>query len=329
MTQKIFVDVSSARVQTLLEHTEHKGAKELDLDILYKLVNEQQQKISCNASAEITSSGTKAASDLSSGEVREGAGGPGVKKTKTASDVACTGEVLRTTKADCIGRKMTSEEPDGCDLSSVSTTPSSEVCTSSTEEHDASKPREATTVASDGDDFFCSDRSTLCTAASSTAPLNSTSSTAATEADVGHTSSIAAVDQPRKIQRNAGDEGMMQKTDQFATPAASLAEIIAQDCQIIRRETVPDHRELSEIEVLRLKQEERAYQKSVANVTAHGRHTARKEIKAATEGMALAGHFVLSFVGAFLCGYILLACILQLFELPSWAWIVWEGIRTT
>eukprot|EP00392_Amoebophrya_sp_AT5.2_P006357 g6369.t1 len=59
---------------------------------------------------------------------------------------------------------------------------------------------------------------------------------------------------------------------------------------------------LSEIEILRLKQEERQYQRSVANVTTQGVTTARGEIRAASEGVAMAGHFVLSFLGAFLCG---------------------------
>ncbi|CAD7941811.1 unnamed protein product [Amoebophrya sp. A25] len=93
--------------------------------------------------------------------------------------------------------------------------------------------------------------------------------------------------------------------DKQRSKKSDLLQGIMQDCQIVRRERDADDpsSNLTEIECMRLRQEERAYQRSVANVTVQGHQTARRDIRAASEGIATAGHFVLSFVGAFLCGF--------------------------
>ena len=95
-------------------------------------------------------------------------------------------------------------------------------------------------------------------------------------------------------------------------PADEYVEISAllDGCEIVRRE--PQHQTanlsaLSEMELMRLKADERRYQKSIANVATalHGTGGGKSEIKSASESLAFASHFILAFGSAFLLGYYL------------------------
>jgi len=84
----------------------------------------------------------------------------------------------------------------------------------------------------------------------------------------------------------------------------SLDKLLA-GCEVVaRKEKKEDLTHLSEIEILRLKAEEKKYQRSVALVRPWQRNiSAREDLKEASSSMAFAAQFILSFVGAFLLGY--------------------------
>ncbi len=100
-------------------------------------------------------------------------------------------------------------------------------------------------------------------------------------------------------------EGEAKKSD---GDAIDLARVM-RECQIIRRERSPrraKHENLSEMELLRLRADERAYQRSVKNVMpagGYGNVAVGKELRAVSKSVGMAGHFVMAFIGAFLFGY--------------------------
>ncbi len=63
-------------------------------------------------------------------------------------------------------------------------------------------------------------------------------------------------------------------------------------------------RELSEIELMRLRAEERRYQRSIENLPSlKSKSKEKSEVKSMSESIAFASHFVLAFASAFLLGY--------------------------
>ena len=71
----------------------------------------------------------------------------------------------------------------------------------------------------------------------------------------------------------------------------------------------------SELETLRRRGEERQYQRSIANVSDRGKGAgAATEIKAASESVSFATHFILAFLPSFLVGYYLGEYIFELSE---------------
>jgi len=82
---------------------------------------------------------------------------------------------------------------------------------------------------------------------------------------------------------------------------------LMESAEIVRNERGPaqvDLSQLSEIEVMRLKAEERKYQKSIENVVSFKTNN-RSDFRSASESIAFASHFVLAFGSAFLLGYYL------------------------
>jgi len=82
---------------------------------------------------------------------------------------------------------------------------------------------------------------------------------------------------------------------------------LMESAEIVRKERGPaqvDLSQLSEIEVMRLKADERKYQKSIENVVSFKTNN-RSDFRSASESIAFASHFVLAFGSAFLLGYYL------------------------
>ncbi len=82
-------------------------------------------------------------------------------------------------------------------------------------------------------------------------------------------------------------------------------------CSVIRKEELPNPEwdALSEIEKMRLKGDERQYQRMVKSITALG-DTANSYqfgngLKEASKAFGLAGNLIVAFIGAFLCGWFL------------------------
>ena len=66
------------------------------------------------------------------------------------------------------------------------------------------------------------------------------------------------------------------------------------------------HHELSEIELMRLRADERRYQRSIENLSSlKSKAKEKSEVKSMSESIAFASHFVLAFASAFLLGYYL------------------------
>lgn len=76
---------------------------------------------------------------------------------------------------------------------------------------------------------------------------------------------------------------------------------------IVRRESIASHKDLTEMEILRLKAEERKYQKSIEKIASLKSKSGsqKSEFKDASESVAFASQFILAFASAFLLGYYL------------------------
>lgn len=82
---------------------------------------------------------------------------------------------------------------------------------------------------------------------------------------------------------------------------------LIENAKIVRKEPNPagvDHAKFSEMEILRMKAEERKYQKAIQNIVSM-KSVDRSDIRSASESIAFASHFVLAFGSSFLLGYYL------------------------
>ena len=83
---------------------------------------------------------------------------------------------------------------------------------------------------------------------------------------------------------------------------------LLKDSAVLRRDSrnVELQSDLSEMQLLRLKAQERKYQKSIENIVSiHSKSHGKSEFKDASESIAFASHFILAFISAFLLGYYL------------------------
>ena len=92
--------------------------------------------------------------------------------------------------------------------------------------------------------------------------------------------------------------------EQYPSEAVEISTLL-ENVEIEKTRPVPSNPDLSEIELMRLRAEERKYQRSIADLPSLRTTSAGSEIKSASESIAFASHFVLAFGSAFLLGYYL------------------------
>jgi hypothetical protein len=113
-------------------------------------------------------------------------------------------------------------------------------------------------------------------------------------------SDMVEIDDVYKVVAKFNDSNPAEECVEIATVLAGTA--------IVKREPFSrDMSGLSEIELMRLKAEERRYQKSIENIPSLSikSNGEKSEVKSVSESVAFASHFVLAFGSAFLLGYYL------------------------
>lgn len=93
--------------------------------------------------------------------------------------------------------------------------------------------------------------------------------------------------------------------ERYPSEAVEISSLL-ENIEIEKSGRLPIVPEMSEMQLMRLRADERKYQRSIANLPSLKPITAaRSDIKSASESIAFASHFVLSFGSAFLLGYYL------------------------
>jgi hypothetical protein len=93
--------------------------------------------------------------------------------------------------------------------------------------------------------------------------------------------------------------------ERYPSEAIEISSLL-ENVEIEKTRPLPVVPEMSEMELMRLRADERKYQRSIADLPSLKTITAaRSDIKSASESIAFASHFVLAFGSAFLLGYYL------------------------